>query len=63
MKLDITLRLLAGRDPLDVAVIFDIALCHYKTIMYYVIKEWIIPLKVDDVSISSYLKDEEATLE
>lgn len=60
VKMGITIRLLAGGDPLDIAVIFDVSPSHTKTIMYDVITNWIIPSKVGDIDIKSYLEDEEA---
>ena len=60
VKMAITVRLLAGGDPLDLAVIFDVSPCHTKTIMYNVIKDWLIPSKLGDINMKSYLEDEEA---
>ena len=60
VKIAITIRLLAGGDPLDLAVIFDVSSCHTKTIMYYVINKWIIPSKIGYIDMKSYLEDEEA---
>ena len=60
VKIAITIRLLAGGNPLDIAVIFDVSSCHTKTIMYYVIIKWIIPSKIGDIDMKSYLEDEEA---
>ena len=37
VKMGITIRLLAGGDPLDIAVIFDVSPSHTKTIIYDVI--------------------------
>ena len=60
VKMGITIRLLAGGDPLDLAIVFDVSSCHTKTIMYYVINKWIIPSKIGDIDMKSYLEDEEA---
>ena len=61
-KLTICIRILAGGDPLDIALIFDISSNYCKTLMYEVIEEWIIPSKIGNIDMNAYLDDEQAML-
>ena len=59
VKLAITIHLLASGDPLGITIMFDISSCHYKAVMDDVVKELIIPLKVGNINMISYLEDNE----
>ena len=60
IKLAITIRLLAGGDSYDLAVIFDIYPTHIHKIFEEVIREWIIKPNIGNINILEYLNDEEA---
>ena len=60
IKLAVSIRILAGGDPLDIALIFDISSNYCKTIMYEVIEQWIIPSKIGNINMNAYLEDEMA---
>ena len=59
-KLDVCLRILAGGDPLDIALVFDVSSNYCKIIIYEVIEEWIIPSKIGDINMNAHFEDEEA---
>ena len=60
VKLAITIRLLAGEDTLDLAVIFDIYHIHVVTIIKEVLMYWIIKPNIGKTNIIKYLKNIEA---
>ena len=60
VKLAITVRLLAGGDALDLAVIFDIYPTHLATIMKEVLMYWIIKPNIGKINMFKYLSDIEA---
>ena len=57
VKLAITLRILAGGDPLDLGVLFDIHPTYCNQIMIYVLKEWVNCTKLGGINIYDYLSD------
>ena len=60
VKLAITIRLLAGGDALDLAVIFDIYPSHLQKIMKEVLMYWIIIPNIGKINMMKYLNDIEA---
>ena len=60
IKLAITIRLLAGGDALDLAVIFDIYPTHLAAIMREVLTYWIIKPNIGKIDIIKYLENKEA---
>ena len=60
VKLAITIRLLAGGDVLDLAVIFDIYPTYLSTILKEVLTYWIIKPNIGKINIIKYLNDIEA---
>ena len=60
VKLAIQIRLLAGGDTLDLAVIFDIYPTHLATIMKEVLMYWIIKPNIGKINIIKYLSNTEA---
>ena len=60
MKLAITIRMLPGGSPLDLAILFDVSESHYKTIFIKVLKNWIIRPNIGKIDIESYLDDDAA---
>ena len=56
-KLAITLRILAGGDPCDLAVLFDITALYCNQIMLFVLKNWINATNIGCIDMHSYLKD------
>lgn len=56
IKLAITLRLLAGDSSYDIGVLFDICSDYCNTIMFYVLKHWIINLYVGDINFKKMLE-------
>ena len=59
-KLAVYLRILDSGDPLDIVLIFDTSSNYYKTIIYEVIEEWIIPSQIGDINMNTYLEENEA---
>ena len=59
VKLAITLRLLAGRDALDLAVMFDVHSDHCTKVMYDVLLHWVINIDIGDMNMIRYLGDKE----
>ena len=60
VKLAITIRLLAGEDALDLAIIFDIYPTHLATIMKEVLMSWIIIPNIGKIDRIKYLNNLEA---
>ena len=60
IKLAVTIRLLAGGDALDLAVIFDIYPTHILKIFEEVLSEWIIDPNLGQMDILKYLCDKDA---
>ena len=60
VKLAITIHLLDGGDALDIGVIFDIYPTSLMRICYEAINKWIIPSKIGNIGMESYLSDEVA---
>ena len=60
VKLAITLRMLAGGDSYDLAVIFYVHFDHCTRILHEVLLNWIIKNGIGDLNMMKYLKDEEA---
>ena len=60
VKLAITLRLLAGGDALDLAVMFDVHSDHCTKIMYDVLLHWVINIDIGDMNMIRYLGDKDA---
>ena len=60
MKLAISLIMLAGGRPLDLAILFDVSESHCKTIFINVLKNWIIKTNIGKINIESYLNDDKA---
>ena len=60
MKLAITIRMLAGWSPLDLAILFDVSESHCKTLFIKVLKNWIIQPNIGKIDIESYLSDDAA---
>ena len=60
VKLALTIRMLAGGNPLDLSVIFDISRAHCKTIFIDVLVDWIIGINIGKMDIASYMNDDEA---
>ena len=58
IKLAITIRMLAGGDPYDLGVLFDISDKWCRHIFIHVLKEWIIDINLGEMDITSYLTDE-----
>ena len=59
VKLAITLRLLAGGDSLDLAVLFDASPCYCKEFMNHVLLNWIIRPNLGRMDIETYLSNPE----
>ena len=59
VKLAISLRLLAGGDAYDLAVMFDIGHRWCKQILYDVLNNWIVGINLGNIDIESYLNNEE----
>ena len=60
VKLATTIRLLAGGDALDLAIIFDIYPTHLLNIFEEVLGEWIIDQNLGKMDILKYLCDKDA---
>ena len=60
VKLAIAIRLLAGGDALDLAVIFDIHSDHCTRILYDVLLNWVIVTGIGDLNMTKYLGDKDA---
>ena len=60
VKLGIAIRLLAGGDAYDLAVIFDIHFDHCKRILHEVLLKWVIKTGIGDLNMVKYLGDKEA---
>ena len=60
IKLAITLRLLAGGDALDIAVIFDVSHRWCQCIMIEVLEFWVVDLNLGKLNMKGYLSDKEA---
>ena len=60
IKLAVTIRLLAGGDGMDLAVILYIYPSHINTILYKVLLHWIIKLNIGKMDIMKYVGDKEA---
>ena len=57
VKMAITLRLLAGGDALDIAVIFDVSPGHLGIVMYHVLTDWVKQPNLGGTNINKYLND------
>ena len=55
-----TLRLLAGGDNLDLGVIFDIGSNYCNTIMFDVLRNWIILYDIGQINMMNFLSNLEA---
>ena len=60
VKLDITLRLLAGGNVLDLATIFDVYLDHCTKIMYEIFPNLIIGSENGMINMTEYLSNDTA---
>ena len=60
VKLAITIRLLAGGDALDLAIIFDICPSYLQIIMKDVLANWIIKPNIGKINMLKYLNNFEA---
>ena len=60
VKLAIAIRLLAGGDAYDLAVIFDVHFDHCKRILHEVLVHWVIATGIGDLNMVKYLGDKEA---
>ena len=60
IKLAIAIRILAGGDALDLAVIFDIYPTHISAILNEVLIYWIIKPNIGKINMKKYLGDKEA---
>ena len=60
VKVAIALRLLAGGDALDLAVMFDVHSDHCTVILYQVLLHWIIKPNIGNLNMKKYLGDKEA---
>lgn len=58
IKLAITIRMLAGGDPYDLGVLFDISDKWCRQMFTYVLKNWIVDINLGEMDITSYLTDE-----
>ena len=54
VKLAVTLRLLAGGDALDLGVIFDIGSNYCNTIMFDVLRNWIILYDIGQMNMMNF---------
>ena len=59
VNIAIILRLLAGGDAFDLAVLFDIPPCYCGVIVYDIL-QWIINTNIGDINMISYLNDDDA---
>ena len=59
VKLGISLRLLAGGDALDLAVMFDVGHRWCKQILYDVLNNWIVEINLGNIDIEAYLSNED----
>ena len=60
VKSEITIRILAGGDNLDLAIIFDIYQTYLAIIMKYVLKNWIIIPNIGKINTMNCLNNFEA---
>ena len=60
IKLAITIRMLAGRSSLDLAVLFGVSVSHCQTVFIKVLTDWIIKLNIGQIDIESYLSNNDA---
>ena len=60
VKLAIALRMLAGGDSYDLAVIFDVHYDHCNRILQEVLVNWVIKTGIGDLNMVKYLGDKEA---
>ena len=60
VKLAIALRMLAGGDSYDLAVIFDVHFDHCSRILQEVLLNWVIKTGIGDLNMVKYLGDKEA---
>ena len=59
VKLAASLRLLAGGDSYDIAVIFDINSNYFNELLHYDMKHLVIQTGIDNLNIINYLGDKE----
>lgn len=60
VKLAITIRLLAGLDTYDLAVIFDVHSDHCKRILHEVLSKWAITTGIGELNMGKYLGTKDA---
>ena len=63
VKLALTVQILAGGSPYDLAVIFGISPSRCKTIFIHVLVDWKIGTNIGKMNISEYMNDDEVMKE
>ena len=58
VKIVVTCRFLGGGSVLDIAVIFDISSAHLRTLIFPLLRDWMMKTGVGDINMVKYLGPE-----